>query len=154
MIWDNKIDKLVSINILEFVTEIIKYSTLLVALSFNTSIINNKYTVLLNGIEKNNTTKFWTKKVATKYYKTRALQRLLCGLMVNRSLTLKDKLIVGVNNLITDKNSQLYLISTKSYPSPLFFRNSWCWLPINVTIRVEHYSQLPSQPRYRNDCQT
>ena len=57
--WEKLTDKLVSINILEIDTEIINYSTILVALSVAP-------TIFCTNLTDNNTTKSRTRKVAIK----------------------------------------------------------------------------------------
>ena len=83
-------DKLVSINILEFITEIVKCSAIFVVLSHNATILNTEFLVFLNWID-NNTTNYWTQKAATKSEKSRALQQILCGLVINSTLKLQSQ---------------------------------------------------------------
>ena len=83
-------DKLVSRNILEFITEIVNCSVIFVVLSHNATILNTEFPVFLNWID-NNTTNYWTQKAATKSEKFRALQRILCGLVINSTLELQSQ---------------------------------------------------------------
>ena len=91
---DKITDKLVSINILEFVTEITNYSTLLVALSFNIAILNTNFPVVLNWTN-NSTTKCWMIKAATKFEKAQSLQRIICYFMINSLLGYNDNGLQG-----------------------------------------------------------
>ena len=109
---DKLTDQLVSINILEFVTEIVNYSAILVAFSTTPTIFSTEFSVLLNWTD-NNTTKSWTRKSATKSDKDCALQRVLCGFMINSKLGLQSQWIAGVNNIIAGKISRIYSTDTK-----------------------------------------
>ena len=73
---DKLTDQLVYINILDFVTEIVNYSAILVAFSTTPTIFSTEFSVFLNWTD-NNTTKSWTRKAATKSDKDSALQRVL-----------------------------------------------------------------------------
>ena len=114
--------KLVSINILEFAVEIINYSAISLWLSLNKESCKNPYPVLLNWTD-NMSSKFWIKKVASKSKKGRALQRLLCAIMINNPLGLSTEYIPGEDNVLADTISRIYSSSSNDKSFELLFKN-------------------------------
>ena len=100
--------ELVSINLLEFLTEIINF-VVEVSMLFraDTSLCLYPFTVHLNWTD-NQTSQAWIKKSATKTVKGKALQRILCILMINNPVGLKADYIEGIKNILADRISRLY----------------------------------------------
>ena len=98
---------MVSINLLEFVDEIINYAAIIVFFRENPNSCSNEYPLLLNWTD-NMTSKSWIRKAASRTDKGKALQRLLCGLMINNPVGLKAEHIAGVKNVLADAISRIY----------------------------------------------
>ena len=88
-------NKLISINLLEFVAEIITYAAVTVFFSLNPSSCSHPYPVLLIWTD-NMSAKAWIKKAAMKTSKGMALQRILCNLMINNPVGLQADFIPGL----------------------------------------------------------
>ena len=103
-----KISKeLVSINLLEFVVEIINYAAIIVFFRENPKTCSHEYPLLLNWTD-NMTSKSWIRKAASRTDKGKALQRLLCGLMINNPVGLRAEHIPGEKNVLADAISRTY----------------------------------------------
>jgi len=89
-------NKLVSINLLEFLTEIISYATVTVRFLQDETLCAQPYPILLNWTD-NQTSQAWIKKTATRTPKGKALQRIICSLVINNTLGIKVDFIQGVN---------------------------------------------------------
>ena len=100
-------NELVSINILEFVVEIINYAAVTLWFSRDPSSCSHEFPLLLNWTD-NITSMSWLRKAATKTKKGKSLQRLLCSLMINNPLGFKAEHIAGTNNILADKISRIY----------------------------------------------
>ena len=108
--------KLVSINLLEFLTEIINYAAVTVLHHSDSSICLHRFPFLLNWTD-NQVSKAWIKKAATKTSKGKALQRILCIIMLNNPVGIKADHIAGLLNILADRISRLY---SKSKTPPSF----------------------------------
>ena len=100
-------DKLISINLLEFLVEIINYAAVTVLFQENPTLCKNDYPILLNWTD-NQTSKAWIKKAATRTAKGKALQRILCSLMINNPLGIIADYIPGELNVLADAISRVY----------------------------------------------
>jgi hypothetical protein len=98
---------MVSINLLEFVVEIINYAAITTLLVENPSLIKHDYPILLNWTD-NTTAQSWIRKAATRTNKGKALQRILCSIMLNNSIGVKADYIEGVNNTLADAISRVF----------------------------------------------
>ena len=107
-------NSLVSINILEFAVEIINYAAVSTMFANNTDLCNHEYPTLLNWTD-NMSSKAWIKKVASKSKKGKALQRILCSLMINNPLGIDTEYIPGEHNILADKISRIYSSSSSHY---------------------------------------
>lgn len=116
-ITDNSNGKLISINVLEFVTIVINYAAALTALQED-NLINDPSPVLLNFADNTSSVR-WTNHCCKKSLPGRALGRLLCNLLVNSPLGVNAKWIRGVENEIADEISRI-----KSSHENLFFNYS------------------------------
>ena len=99
--------KLISINLLEFLVEIINYAAVTILFQSNLTPCKNNYPILLNWTD-NLTSKSWIKKAATKTVKGKALQRILCSLMINNPLGIIADYIPGELNVLADAISRVY----------------------------------------------
>ena len=106
----------VSINLLELLTEIINYTVVTVLHYSDNTIYLRRFPFLLNWTD-NKLSKAWIKKVATKTSNGKALQRILCILMINNPVNIKTDSIVGLLNILTNRISLLY---SKSKNPPSF----------------------------------
>ena len=109
--WLFRTNELVSINLLEFVIEIINYAAISVLFAQQPSLCQHEYPLLLNWTD-NTTAKSWIRKAATRTQKGKALQRILCSLMINNPIGIEAKHIAGINNNLADAISRVY---TSSY---------------------------------------
>ena len=107
---------LVSINLLEFVVEIINYAAISLSFKDNQSESKHKFPMLLNWTD-NTTSKTWLRKAATRTEKGKALQRLLCSMMINNPVGIKAEHIAGKSNVLADAISRVY---TNSYSNLSF----------------------------------
>ena len=108
------IGKLVSINLLEFVVEIINYAAITVLFQVNPSLCAHDYPMLLNWTD-NVTSKTWLRKAATRTKKGKALQHLLCSLMINNQVGVKAEHIAGTSNILADAISRVSNSSSSNF---------------------------------------
>ncbi len=97
---DNKDGRLISINVLEFVTVIINYCALLHVVT-TTSASNDPYPVLLN-MTNNALALSWTTGACRKSRIGRLIARFFCSLMIGSPLGINSKWISTNNNKIAD----------------------------------------------------
>ena len=116
-------NKLISINLLEFVVEIISYAAVTVLFKDNPKLCSHPYPLLLNKTD-NKTSEAWIRKAATKTVKGSALQRILCILMINNPVGLKAEYIEGVLNIHADAISRTYSKPNKPLSFHKLFRTS------------------------------
>ena len=76
---------IVSIILLEFAVEIINYAAIIVHSKEHPSICFHEFPLLLNWTD-NMTSKPWIRKAASRTKKGKALQKLLCSLMMNNPI--------------------------------------------------------------------
>ena len=107
-------NELVSINLLEFVVEIINYAAVTSLVSNEHIDITKKYPVLLNWTD-NKTAQAWIRKAATRTEKGKALQRILCSIMINNPLGFKADYIQGKSNVLADSISRVFASSNSSF---------------------------------------
>ena len=100
-------NKLISINLLEFVVEIISYAAVTVLFKDNPKLCSKSYPLLLN-LTDDKTSEAWIRKAVTKTVKDSAWQRILCILMINNPVGLKAKYIKGVRNVHADAILRIY----------------------------------------------
>ena len=98
-------DRLISINLLEFVVEIINYAA--TTHLFNSTPSKFGYATLLNWTD-NKTAEAWIRKAATRTNKGKALQRTLCSLMINNPVSIKSDYIKGESNILADAISRTF----------------------------------------------
>ena len=113
-------NKLISINLLEFAVEIINYAAVTVMFSNNKSLCEHEYPLLLNWTD-NMSSKSWIKKVASKTKKGKALQRILCSIMINNQLGIETDHIPGENNILADTISRIYSSSSSVHTFDILF---------------------------------
>ena len=65
------------------------------------------FPTLLNWTD-NTTSKSWIKKAATKTMKGKALQRILCLIMINNPVGITAEHIAGINNILADAISRIF----------------------------------------------
>ena len=75
------------------------------------SLYQHEFPLLLNWTD-NTTAKSWIRKAATRTQKGKALQRILCGLMINNPIGIEAKHIAGIKKNLADAISRVY---TSSY---------------------------------------
>jgi hypothetical protein len=102
---DNKDGKLISINVLEFVTVIVNYIASL-HVTTTTSIINDPYPVLLN-ITDNTSALSWTQNACRTSKLGWLLARFFCSLLIDSPLGINSQWISTIDNLIADDISRL-----------------------------------------------
>jgi hypothetical protein len=102
---DNKDGKLISINVLEFVTVIINYIASL-HVTTTTKIINDPYPVLLN-ITDNTSALSWTQNACGTSKLGRLLARFFCSLLIDSPLGINSQWISTIDNFIADDISRL-----------------------------------------------
>jgi hypothetical protein len=105
--------QLISINLLEFVVEIINYAAITTLLRDGHHSLKHAHPTLLNWTD-NKTAQSWIRKAATRTAKGKALQRILCSLMLNNSLGIKTDYIEGINNTLADAISRVFPSDTQS----------------------------------------
>ena len=119
--------ELISINLLEFVVEIINYAAISTLVTQKRISLKHQYPVLLNWTD-NKSAQAWIRKAATRTEKGKALQRLLCSLMINNPLGFKADYIEGSSNILADSISRTVASSNYSF-NDLFQNfpqiNSW-----------------------------
>jgi hypothetical protein len=99
--------QLVSINLLEFVVEIINYAAATVLFQQKLSTYEHEYPFLQNWTD-NKTAKAWLRKAATRTEKGKSLQRILCSIMINNPMGIKSEYIKGEQNVIADYISRIF----------------------------------------------
>ena len=99
--------ELVSINLLEFAVEIINYAAIIMMFKENPSLFSHGFPMLLNWTD-NTTSKSWIRKAASKTKKGKALQRLLCSMMMNNPVGIRAEHIAGDLNILADAISRTY----------------------------------------------
>ena len=102
---DNKDGKLISINVLEFVTVIINYCASLHVI-LTSSITNNPHPVLLN-VTNNTSLLSWTSGTCRKSKIGRLLTRFFCLLLINSPLGINSQWISTKANVIANDISCL-----------------------------------------------
>ena len=134
---------LVSINLLEFVVEIINYAAITVFFAENSSICEHEYPFLLNWTD-NKTAKAWLRKAATKTEKGKSLQRILCSIMINNPMGVKSDYIKGEKNVIADFISRIF----SSQNTAVTFDNLFVKFP-----QIEYWKRFhPSQELLSHLC--
>ena len=113
--------ELVCINILEFAIDIILYATVTVHVRENHHLFPHKYVNYLNFSD-NISTVFWNKKAALRSPKVKALQLILCSIMMNNPVGLKGEHISGIDNNYADKFSRVYLKANLPPPFKSLFQ--------------------------------
>ena len=124
--------ELVSINLLEFLTEIINFVAVSILFRADPSLCLQPFPVQLNWTD-NQTSKAWIKKAATKTVKGKALQRILCCLMINNPVGLNADYIEGIKNILADRISRLYSNSA---------------IPPSFTSLMQEFPQMKSWNRF------
>ena len=113
---NNDDGKLISINVLEFITVIINYCASLYVMEL-TNPTEDPYPVLLN-ITDNSSAQRWTTTNCKGSAPGRLLARLFCSLLINSPLGINSKWIPTGENYIADDISRLkYAVSPDSPPS-------------------------------------
>ena len=134
---------LVSINLLEFVVEIINYAAITVFFAENSSICAHEYPFLLNWTD-NKTAKAWLRKAATKTEKGKSLQRILCSIMINNPMGVKLDYIKREKNVIVDFISRIF----SSQNTAVTFDNLFVKFP-----QIEYWKRFhPSQELLSHLC--
>ncbi len=98
--WDNADGRLISINVLKFVTVIINYCAAL-HMVFSTNPTNHPYQVLLNVID-NVSALSWTTGACCKSRIGCLLARFFCLLLINSPLSINSQWISKLHNAIAD----------------------------------------------------
>ncbi len=98
--WDNADSRLISINILEFVTVIINYCAAL-HMVLNMNPTNDPYPVLLN-VTDNASALSWTTGACCKTRIGRLLARFFCSLLIYLPLSINSQWISTLHNAIAD----------------------------------------------------
>ena len=92
---------------LEFLTEIIYYTAVIVRFLQYKTLCVQPYPILLNWTD-NQTSQAWIKKAATRILKGKAPQRIICFLVINNLLGIKADFIPGVKKILADVISHTY----------------------------------------------
>ena len=129
-------DKLVSINLLEFIVEIINYIAITQLYKEEPKLCSHSNPLLMNWTD-NTTALSWLRKAATRTDKGRSLQHLLCSLMINNAVGIKADHIAGSQNVLADAISRVY---TSSY-SKHSFKNLFQEFPQMKSWKRFHPSQ-------------
>ena len=109
-------NNLVFINLLEFVVEIINYAAITLLFQNHPALCQHGFPLLLNWTD-NMSSKTWLRKAATRTIKGKALQRILCSLMINNPVGIKADHIAGTSNTLADVILRVY---TTSYSETSF----------------------------------
>jgi hypothetical protein len=137
-------NKLISINLLEFAVEIINYAAATYLFNNETNVF--EYVTLLNWTD-NKSAESWVRKAATRTNKGKALQRILCNLMINNPVSIKCEYIKGEKNILADAISRTFS-SQSSQPNfrKLFIKypqiRSWKRFHPNQELLSNLYSAL------------
>jgi len=100
-------DKLISMNLIEFVVEIINYAAITVLFRESKSLFNHPFPLLLDWTDYT-ASKSWIMKVATNTMKGKVLQRISCILMINNPVGIQVEHIAGIANILADAISRIY----------------------------------------------
>ena len=100
-------DKLITINVLEFLTEIINYAAMTEFLQQNPGFARHSFPTLLNWTD-NMTARSWVRKAALMSLIAKSLQRILCAMMINNPLGLWADWLEGRKNITADNISRMY----------------------------------------------
>jgi hypothetical protein len=104
--WNNNDDgKLISINILEFITVMINYIVALHILQTST-LTDDPYPVILS-ITDNSLALSWTRHTCKRLRVGRLLARFFCSLLINSPLGINAQWISMVDNVIADNISRV-----------------------------------------------
>ena len=103
--------ELVSINLLEFIIEVINYAAMTTLLQSKMIMCDQQFPMLINWTD-NKSAQAWLRKAATRTNKGKALQRILCSIMINNPLTIKADYIEGHKNILADAISRVFPSST------------------------------------------
>ena len=95
------------INVLEFAIDIILYSAVIVHVRKNPHLFPRKYVNYLN-LSDNTSTDSWNSKATLYSLKAKALQLIICSIMINKPVGLKGKHISRIDNDCVDKISRVY----------------------------------------------
>ena len=98
--------------------EIINYAAIIVYFKEHSTTCSHVFPLVLNWTD-NMTSKSWIRRAASKTIKGKALQKLLCSLMMNNPVEIKAEHIAGELNILADAISRTY---SSSY-SKLSFDN-------------------------------
>ena len=101
----HKLKALVSINLLEFAVEIINYAAITVFFRENPTVCSHEFPLLINWTD-NMTSKSWIRKAASK--KRKALQGLLCSMMMDDPVGIRAEHVSGDLNILQDAISRTY----------------------------------------------
>ena len=107
MVKDGTTDTLITINVSEFMTEIINYAALTEFLWLHPELKRHLYPTLQNWTD-NMVAKAWARKAALKSPIAKALQRLLCAMMINNPLGSSASFIQGRLNVLADTIFRLF----------------------------------------------
>ena len=108
---NNKDGKLISINVLKFVTAIINYCASIHVIT-TTNITNDPHPVLIN-VTNNTPAQSWTIGACWKSKIGRCLARFFCSLLINSPLGINSQWISTIANEIADNISRLINCSNK-----------------------------------------
>lgn len=114
---------MIRINVLEFAIDDILYAAVTVYVRENSHLSPHTYVDYLNFSDKTLTV-LWNKKAALLSPKAKSLQLILCLIMVNNLVGLKEKHISGMDNDCAGKISQLYSKSNSPPSFKFLFRNT------------------------------
>jgi hypothetical protein len=112
---DNKDERFISINCLEYFTIIMNYCASL--LVFKTRKINNDPHLVVLCVMDNTSALTWTLHTSTKSIIGRALARFSCSLLIGSNVGVNAKWISTIKNVVADKISRLK--TTNLEPSSL-----------------------------------
>ena len=87
--------------------EIINYAAIIVCFKEHPTTCSHESQLPLNWTD-NMTSKSWIRKAASKTKKGKALQNLLCSLMMNNPVGIKAEHIAGELNILADTISRTY----------------------------------------------
>jgi hypothetical protein len=110
-------NRLISINVLEYVTVILNYCGSLVALNQDGGVADDPHPTVL-CVTDNTSAKNWTLHTSKTSIIGRALARFFCGLLINTRLGINAKWISTHTNIIADDISRMKNSSTSSPNSP------------------------------------
>ena len=85
------------------------------------SMCKNTFPLLLNWTD-NISAKTWLRKAATRSNKGKAIQHLLCSLMINNPVGIKADHIAGSENILADAISRVYNSSYSKFSFTKIFQ--------------------------------